>query len=251
MLALKASLQRTAGAERPPPIAAPSPALLHDSVWPAGSAQVLERDRALYAEGGPARNWYCLLSGTVRLVRTLADGRRHIPDFVFPGQVFGFSPGLCHGDGAEAVEPSTLVSYSLIAIEQRMAQDHHARRVIRTLLAERLAAAQDRALVLGSLDASERLGAFLLAMARRSAIGARASALVAVLPMSRADIADYLGLTVETVSRIFTALRRSGAIRLATVNRVEIIDPAALAGTSGAAQVMLRGDGELPLRRCA
>lgn len=209
------------------------------------------RDRRIYAEGDAATAWYRLLSGTVRVFRVLADGRRHIGEFVFQGQFFGFEPGRAHAQGAEAVEPATAIAYSCVAIEQRMAQDHHARRVISGLMVERLAAAQRRVLMLGSLDASERLAAFLLEMARRLP-GPAADRLVAELPMSRADIADYLGLTVETVSRVFTALRRQGAIHLATANRVELLDPAALDCASGYVTGRRSArDGEAPLRRCA
>jgi CRP-like cAMP-binding protein len=120
-----------------------------------------------------------------------------------------------------------------------------------------LAAAQERILTLGQLDARGRLAAFLLAMARRKtraqspclAFEALVSeALVAELPMSRIDVADYLGLTVETVSRVFTALRGLGAIRLATANRVEILDPPALAMASTGT---VESGGAIPLRRCA
>lgn len=225
-----------------------------DTVWPKGTAQAVDRDREIYAEGDPAESWYRLLSGTVRVFRVLADGRRHIGEFVFPGQFFGFEPGRVHIQGAEAVEPATIVVYSHAAVEQRMAQDHQARRAIRSLLMDRLAAAQDRVLTLGSLSAGERLAEFLLAMARRAQGERTAMPGVAELPMSRVDIADYLGLTVETVSRLFTALRRQGAIRLAAVNRVEILDPAVLRAASGNAAgtyAPARDAEDLPLRRCA
>jgi CRP-like cAMP-binding protein len=222
-----------------------------DTVWPKGTVLALERDRPVYGEGDTATCWYRLLSGTVRVFRMLADGRRHIGEFVFSGQFFGFEPGRVHIQGAEAVEPATVVAYPLIAIEQRMAQDHHARRVVGNLMVERVAATQQRVLTLGSLNASERLAAFLLEMARRVP-GPAGDALVADLPMSRADVADYLGLTVETVSRVFTAMRRQGAIRLATANHVEILDLASLDFAS--CYVTRRRsarDDEAPLRRCA
>ena len=236
---------------------APSPgssSQVLETLWPKGTVQALDRDREIYAEGDPAESWYRLRSGTMRVFRVLADGRRHIGEFVFPGQVFGFEPGRVHIQGAEAVEPATVIAYSHAAIEQRMAHDNQARHAISALLIERLAAAQERVLMLGSLSAGERLAEFLLAMARRAQGGRAGMPRMAALPMSRVDIADYLGLTVETVSRLFTALRRQGVIRLAAANRVEILDPAALRAASGNAAAIhapARDDEGLPLLRCA
>lgn len=222
-----------------------SPSIVADPVWPKGSTQMVARDRAVFAEGDPARNWYRLLSGSLRVFRVLRDGRRHISEFVFPGQFFGFESGDVHSQGAEAIEPASVVAYSCERIEQRLAQDAGARQAIRTLLMDQIAAAQERIMLLGRLNATGRLAAFLLVMAqRRSKLNPLG--FVAELPMSRIDIADYLGLTVETVSRLFTALRGRGAIRLVTANRVEILDVGALEAESGGTV-----DAEPDLRRCA
>jgi len=224
---------------------APPPA---DAVWPQGCALALARDAALFGEGDPARNWYRLLSGSVRVFRVLRDGRRHISEFVFPGQIFGFEQGAQHVQSAEAIEPAGVVAYSVERIEQRVAQDPAAQQAVRQLLMDRLAAAQERVMTLGGLNASGRLAAFLLEMARRGAGPEQGRARVAALPMNRHDLADYLGLTVETVSRLFTALRRRGAIRLPSANRVEILDPEAL---EHAACGTVSGGSEAVLRRCA
>lgn len=229
--------------------AIPAP-FVPDAIWPKGTAQMIVRDAALYEEGDPAQHWYRLLSGAMRVFRVLRDGRRHISELVFPGQFFGFESGALHQQGAEAIEPASVVAYSCERIEQRVAQDSAARQAIRELLMERLAAAQQRIMLLGRLNATGRLAAFLLTMAQRKSRAApagRAGALVAELPMSRVDIADYLGLTVETVSRLFTALRGRGVVRLPTANRVEILDPAALELASGGTV----DAGESELARCA
>jgi CRP-like cAMP-binding protein len=228
--------------------AIPAPCV-SDAVWPKGTAQMVARDAALYQEGDPAQHWYRLLSGTMRVFRVLRDGRRHVSELVFPGQFFGFESGAIHHQGAEAIEPASVVAYSCERIEQRVAQDPAARQAIRELLMERLAAAQERIMLLGRLNATGRLAAFLLTMAQRKPKAANAGACrhVAELPMSRVDIADYLGLTVETVSRLFTALRGRGVVRLPTANRVEILDPAALELASGGTV----DAGEPEFRRCA
>ncbi len=215
------------------------------AVWPQGAPLMFARDDAIYAEGDTARCWYRLLSGSVRVFRVLRDGRRHIGEFVFPGQFFGFEAGATHIHGAEAIEPASVVAYSCERIEQRMAEDPAARDALRRLLMDQLAQAQERIMLLGGLNATGRLAAFLLAMAQRRT-KANPLGLVADLPMSRIDVADYLGLTVETVSRLFTALRQRGAIRLPTANRVEILNAGMLAVASVGT---IEADAELA--RCA
>ncbi len=236
MLALNASL--SAVADMPSSFAA-------GGLWPKGSVHIVARDGTIFAEGDPARCWYRVTSGSVRVFRLLRDGRRHVSEFVFPGQIFGFEAGPLHSQGAEAIEPAAIVAYSCEAIEHSIAADSSARLAVRDLLMERIAEAQERIMLLGGLNATGRLAAFLLGMAQRRS---RANPLgrVADLPMSRVDIADYLGLTVETVSRLFTALRGRGAIRLAGPNRVEILDPAALETASAGAV-----EAEVALPRCA
>jgi CRP-like cAMP-binding protein len=215
-----------------------------------GARRVTPRDGEIFGEGDAADRWYRLVSGTVRVFRVLADGRRHIGEFVHPGQFFGFEPGAVHTQSAEAVERADYLVYPIAAIERRMADDPDARRGLQALLMERLAAAELRILTLGRLAAAERLADFILAARRRSA-----DPRVVALPMSRVDLADYLGLTVETVSRLFTSMRRRGIIRLPTANRIEILDRAALAAASGRPD-RDEDDGEVedeapPLRRCA
>lgn len=236
MLALSGSLPARADAR--PPFAA-------EGLWPKGSVHMFTRDGTIFAEGDPARSWYRLTSGSARVFRVLRDGRRHISEFVFPGQFFGFEAGPVHIQSAEAIEPASAVAYACDDIEQRIVHDPAARQAARTLLMDRIAEAQERIMLLGRLNATGRLAAFLLVTAQRRS-KANPLGFVAELPMSRIDIADYLGLTVETVSRLFTALRGRGAIRLATANRVEILDPAALEAASAGAV-----DAEAELPRCA
>lgn len=209
------------------PALADAPSFGPDGSWPKGTALLIARDAPVFAEGEPARCWFRLASGSVRVFRVLRDGRRHIGEFVFPGQFFGFESGPHHIHTAEAIEPACVVAYDCEAIERRVVADAAARQAVRKLLMDRIAEAQERIMLLGRLNATGRLAAFLLVMAQRRS-KANPLGFIADLPMSRIDIADYLGLTVETVSRQFTALRGRGGIRLPTANRVEIIDPALL-----------------------
>ena len=210
--------------------APPPPGQVPDTIWPTAEVASLAADRSLYREGDAPRHWYRLLSGTLRVVRGLADGRRHVSEFVFPGQLFGNEPGPQRLFAAEAVSAATLLIYPVESIELRTAQDHLARRTIRQVVAEQLAAAQMRAVTLGTLTGGERVEAFVADMARRHPTGR-----VAELPMNRTDIADHLGLTVETLSRLLGALRRRGAIRLQGANRIEVCDQRLLAKRSEAA----------------
>jgi len=211
MLAFRAVVQPAAGQ-------------IPDTIWPTAEVALLAAEQSLYREGDAPRHWFRLLSGTVRVVRGLADGRRHVSEFVFPGQLFGNEPGPQRLFAAEAVSAATLLVYPVEAIELRTAQDHLARRTIRQLVAEQLAAAQMRAVTLGTLAGGERVEAFLADMARRHPTGR-----IAELPMNRTDIADHLGLTVETLSRLLGALRRRGAIKLDGANRIEVCDRALFA----------------------
>jgi CRP/FNR family nitrogen fixation transcriptional regulator len=224
-------------AANPPPV--PRPPVggqIPDTIWPAAELAALSAEDVLYREGDAPQHWYRLLSGTMRVVRGLADGRRHVAEFVFPGQLFGNEPGPHRLFAAEAVTAATLLVYPTDAIELRTAQDHLARRTIRQVVAEQLAAAQMRAVTLGTLNGGERVAVFLVEMARRHSTGH-----VAELPMNRTDIADHLGLTVETLSRLLGALRRSGAIKLHGANRIELCDRAAFE----------KGITASALRRCA
>jgi CRP-like cAMP-binding protein len=225
MLARSGSVLAVAGV--PPSFAA-------GAAWPAGAALLFARDAPVFAAGEPARCWYRLTSGSARVFRVLRDGRRHVSEFVFPGQFFGFESGPVHSQSAEAIEPASVVAYACEAIERHAAGNAAARQAVGRLLMARIAEAQERIMLLGRLNATGRLAAFLLVMARRRT-KANPLGRVADLPMSRLDIADYLGLTVETVSRLFTALRRRGALRLVTAGRVEILDPGLLEVASAGA----------------
>lgn len=217
MLAVRAAAQPVAGQ-------------IPDTIWPTAEVALLAADQTLYRVGDAPRHWYRLLGGTVRVVRGLADGRRHVLEFAFPGQLFGNELGPQRLFAAEAVSAASLLVYPVEAIELRAAQDPLARRTIRQAMAEQLAAAQMRAVALGTLTGGERVEAFLAAMARRHPTGR-----IAELPMNRTDIADHLGLTVETLSRLLGALRRRGAIELHGANRIEVCDGALLANGPEAA----------------
>lgn len=191
-----------------------------------GSRRRLEAEEEIYAEGDRAAHFYKVVSGTVRTYKLLDDGRRQISGFHFAGDIFGVEAGDEHRFGAEAVTGTTL-SVHRHGDRDALLRDGGAlaREVVAAVMgaSER---AQEHMMLLGRKSAKERIASFLLALAQRT----RAVAAVE-LPMSRADIADHLGLTVESVSRSLTQLERAGVIELPADRRPVVLrDKAALCG---------------------
>jgi CRP/FNR family nitrogen fixation transcriptional regulator len=182
------------------------------------SRRTFEADAEIYAEGDRAAHFYRVVSGAVRTYRLLSDGRRQIDGFHFPGDIFGIEAGDEHRLGAEAV------TEAIVAVHRRsdrdaLAQDAGAlaRDVVASMM-RALERAQDHMMLLGRKSAKERVASFLLGLAERSEAGG-----VLELPMSRTDIADHLGLTVESVSRALTQLERSGIIELPVHRRTIVL----------------------------
>lgn len=164
----------------------------------------------IYAQGDRSNAVYQVVYGAVRVFRLLADGRRQISAFHLPGEVFGFESTPTHRFFAEAICATGVRSF-------RIAPDVDASRELLPLALSGLAKAQEHLLVLGRQSACERVAAFLLDVAERQGGLERFD-----LPMSRLDIADHLGLTIETVSRTLTRFKAKGIISLPSLRRVEI-----------------------------
>jgi len=192
-----------------------------------GIAMSFGRNMEIYAEGEPAGNVYKVVSGVVRISKLLPDGRRQISAFHTPGDMFGFEADDLHHASAEAVTPVKIIAYrwqSLLTAGTRSAS------LVRDLLNLTMLGlrhTQEHLLLLGRKNALERVAAFLLDMAKRT----RADQVVE-LAMARHDIADYLGLTLETVSRMFAELKERGAIRLEGARRIHLLDSDQLAAMS-------------------
>jgi CRP/FNR family nitrogen fixation transcriptional regulator len=159
----------------------------------------------------------------VRTYKVLSDGRRQIGAFHLPGDIFGLEAGTEHAFSAEAVVKSTVRMASRAAIESMTSRDHGLSREMWARTAEKLQQAEGHMLLLGRKTAEERVASFLLEMSDR----VHDTAMVE-LPMSRQDIADYLGLTIETVSRTFTQLENKAAIDLPSSRRVALRNRIAL-----------------------
>jgi CRP/FNR family nitrogen fixation transcriptional regulator len=182
-----------------------------------------QRNEEIFGQDEPAEYVYRVVSGAVRTMRFTSDGRRQILGFHLPGDVFGLELGDDYTLSAEAVAASDIVMVRRSTIEKAANDDMRAARSLLKLTSEQLASAREHALVLGRKGAGERVAAFLLQLANRFVAKRELD-----LPMSRADIADYLGLTIETVSRAFSEFERNAAIALPSSRHVVMRNPTAL-----------------------
>jgi CRP/FNR family nitrogen fixation transcriptional regulator len=182
------------------------------------------RDNEIYAESDISDSWYRVVSGAVRICKLLPDGRRHIAEFCFAGDCFGLDTVGERGFSAEAIGDVVLVRYSVRATERLIDETPQLARRLRDMTLRDLSHAQNHMLLLGRMTAPERVASFLLELSER-----RETRRALDLPMSRIDIADYLGLTIETVCRTLSAYKRAGTIAIPTPHRIELRDRAALA----------------------
>jgi len=187
-----------------------------------GAAITFARNREIYGDGERADYVYKVVSGAVRTYKVLADGRRQIGAFYLTGDVFGLEVGDEHALAAEAVTEAKVLVVKRSALIGLASRDSEIARELWALMSRELARGQARILLLVK-TAQERVVGFLLEMAER-----RQTVDAVELPMSRQDIADYLGLTTETVSRTLTSLENDAAIALPNSRRILLRNPSAL-----------------------
>lgn len=184
------------------------------------------RGATVFHEGDEAAYSYKVLAGAIRLSKMMSDGRRQIAEFALPGDFIGLDWLDHHAMTAEAISDATLVGYSKERLERLGEENADVRAELFSTLRHDLWAAQNHLVILGRQSAMERVAGFLLQMAARSR---QQGGTVIDLPMARQDIADYLGLTIETVCRMFTKLRMSGVIDLPDRRTVAVRNRPALA----------------------
>jgi CRP/FNR family transcriptional regulator, nitrogen fixation regulation protein len=177
-----------------------------------------KKDEEIYGEDEPSEYVYQVITGAVRSYKLLSDGRRQIGAFHLPGDVFGLESGSKHRLAAEAIIDTTVRLVKRRSLDQAATVDVDVARKLWTMTAGDLRHAEDHMLLLGRKTAMERVATFLLEMDRRLAVAG-----MMALPMCRRDIGDYLGLTLETVSRALSQLHSQGVL-----------------GFSGARQIVLR-----------
>jgi CRP/FNR family nitrogen fixation transcriptional regulator len=176
------------------------------------------KEEEIYGEGELAEYVYQVVRGAVRTYKLLSDGRRQIGAFLLPGDVFGLESSTSHRLAAEAVIDTTVRLVKRNSLEQAAGIDVQVARKLWGITAGELGHAENHMLLLGRKNAMERVATFLLEMDRRLAVAG-----MMALPMCRRDIGDYLGLTLETVSRALSQLHSEGVL-----------------GFSGARQIVLR-----------
>lgn len=182
----------------------------------------LPAGRVLFDEGDPAGHLFTLNHGVIKLFKMLPDGRRQITGFLIGGDFLGLAFFRTYAYSAEAVSDAALCRFPRERFMGLLERHPALERELLGRAASELAAAQEQMLLLGRKNAKERVASFLLALARRQQ--ATGHTLVA-LPMSRHDIADYLGLTIETVSRAIQAANGEGLIRMIDRHHYVVADP--------------------------
>ncbi len=187
-----------------------------------GAPMLFRRHAEIYGEGEPADYLYKVMTGVVRTCKVLADGRRQVGGFYLRGDTFGLETGAEHAYSAEAITECRVLVAKHSTLIARAKTDHEVAFQLWMLTGGELRRLQDHVLLLIK-NAPERVAAFLLALAERSSTGNSIE-----LPMSRQDIADHLGLTIETISRTLSYLESIRAIELLSARRVLLRDRSAL-----------------------
>ncbi len=183
-------------------------------------------------EGEPANSFFNLTAGTAKLFKLLPDGRRQITGFVGPGHFLGLAVSDTYAFSAEAIERVRFCRFQRARLRALLNDFPAMEQRLLEVAANELVAAQEQMLLLGRKTARERLASFLL-MQSRQGLPCGHSRRRFKLPMTRSDIADYLGLTIETVSRTLTRLRAEGMIEIMSQSELAIRDGAALEGLAG------------------
>lgn len=192
----------------------------------------LDAGAPLFDEGEAARNVFNVTAGTMKVYKLLADGRRQVTGFLFPGDFLGLANQETYAFSAEAVTVSTLCRFPRHKLEALMERLPKIEQRLLSIASNELAVAQEQMLLLGRKTAREKIASFLLMLLKRARQRGQSGDAVRVA-MSRTDIADYLGLTTETVSRTFTQLKRHGIIQLLPDHQVRLAQREALEEIAG------------------
>ena len=187
-----------------------------------GTPFAYSREEEIFGEGEEAEFVYRVVSGAVRTHKVLSDGRRQITGFHLPADLFGFEQGEAHRHTAEALADTKVLIFKRRQVERAASDRAEVACQLWGMATNNLRIAQDLTLLLGRRSATERVAAFLMEVDER--LGGSGTF---ALPMTRRDIADYLGLTIETVSRTLSQLEEDGALqrrsgREVTLRRVRL-----------------------------
>jgi len=192
-----------------------------------GALMSYPRNTEIFGENEPADYVYKVVSGAVRTYKILSDGRRQVGGFYLPGDIFGLQFADEHVFSAEAITDTKVLVLKRSALTSLAGRDAAIGNELFQLTSRELRRMQDRILLLVK-SAQERVASFLLEMAERVCANN-----IVELPMSRQDIADYLGLTIETVSRTLTGLETAAAIEVPSSRRIVLRNRSALNRLNG------------------
>ncbi len=209
-----------------------APALSLASLFQAQPAETLCSGKALFWEGDPTNHLFELAEGVIRLYRIIGEGRRVITAFLFPGDLVGASLQDRYLYTAEAVTDCRVRRIGRKAFHEEVSRSPCLRPDLIALICQEMAAAHDQMVLLSKKNAEERLCSFLHDLLSREPSSTEEGGMVP-LPMSRLDIADYLGLTIETVSRTITKLANRGVLTPVGRHEIRILQPRRLAHLSG------------------
>jgi len=177
----------------------------------------------VFFEGDALSHVYLVVEGVVALYKVLCDGRRQVCSFAYPGDILGLDSTGAHVNSAEVLCESTLRCIPFNAIEKLMRSEPGFGEALLVATATELAETRDLMLSLGRRSATEKLASFLLRIARRNNTPGSSLPTVSI-PMKRCEIADYLGLTTETISRSLSKFKAMNIIRLESISEVQILD---------------------------
>lgn len=186
----------------------------------------------LVDEGEDETFVFSVTAGCLKIYKLMADGRRQITGFLFAGDFLGLARSNTYTCSAEAVSSTTLCRMTRKQFDGFARSMPNLERRLFTFASEQIAEVQEQLLLLGRKTAQERVATFLLKLSERTAQAGRPAEIVDV-PMSRDDIADYLGLTTETVSRTFSKLRKAKLISSDKDKKIRLFDVAGLADMAG------------------
>ena len=187
-----------------------------------GSSKTFQLGQTVFWQGDAVESCFLVKSGMMRGVRFLDDGRRQVTRFIFPGTLIVHKGHKTHPYSGEAVTTVNVQTISCEVLDQLIGEMPCFTDLVMQSVTEELSETQDHLLVLGKLIAEERVVHFLSDMKRKLPPGENGEI---IIPMCRTDVADYLGLTVETVCRVFNRLKRQGKIVMLTSNRISVKDP--------------------------
>ncbi len=184
--------------------------------------RLLVAGQHLFHEGDEAHHVYEVRSGLLRLTRVLENGSRQVIAFALPGDVVGFPYGDLHHTDCDVLVDGEVIAYARRALESGSSDPVLHKRLLCAALNE-ITAMQDHFMMLARKSAPEKVASFLMVMAERTGTF-NGQHVRFELPMKRSDIADFLGLTIETVCRAITRLRKSGVIALEDAQTVVVLD---------------------------